>query len=210
VTVAVSHSAARHRVWQWASLVLLVVALASCSTSATKTTTSTRPSIPNLKAVLLTARELPPGYSAVPLDDSGIPPCEFEHVLTRGAVDRVQSVFGSATDAQFFSELLVGQPADRVATAYSKSVERLRSCHSFDTGTNGLGKMTGRVFAFPSVGEASAGFRFVVTAGIEVPQYLVVARFGNTVAAFNGIGGTASQFERLVKKASVKMTRASV
>jgi len=208
-TFAVSGSGARNRLWQWASPALLVVALASCSTNATNTTTSTRPSL-DLKAVVLTVRELPPGYSAAPLADSGIPPCNFEHELTSGAVDRVQVVFASATDAPFFSELLVGQPADRVATAYSKSVERLRGCHSFDTGANGLGKMTGRPFAFPSVGDASAGFRFVVTAGIEVPQWLVVARFGDAVAAFNGIGGSAPQFEKLVRAASAKITQASV
>ncbi len=75
-------------------VVLLSVVAAACSATGSNAPTSTRPQTPDLKAMLVTARELPPGYSAAPAD-SGIPPCNFQQVLTDGAVGRAQVSFAS-------------------------------------------------------------------------------------------------------------------
>jgi hypothetical protein len=193
------------RVWRWVCLLLLVT-LAACSTSGNKVT-KTQPSIPDLRAALLAPRQLPRGYSTAPSIDSGIPPCNFERALTAGALRRVQASFGSATlGTTVFTELLVAQLSQRTRAVYSNAVERLKGCRDFDTGEGGIGRMKGRAYPFPSVGDASAGFLFVVTVGgVNVSQYLVVARFKGVVASFTGLGGGTAGFEECVKAATIKI-----
>lgn len=202
--------AARQRLAHpWLLVVLLGVVAAGCSATGSNAPTSTRPQIPNLRAMLVTARELPPGYSAAPTD-SGIPPCNFQQVLTEGAVGKTQVSFASDSTGVLvaFTELLVAQPAERVDAQYSRTVARLKGCRRFDTGESGLGTMTGQPITLPRVGESSAAFRFVVSVGgVGVPQYLVVARFGSVVAAFTGIGGNTAEFERLIKVASADLAK---
>jgi len=157
----------------------------------------------------VTARELPTGYSAARAD-SGIPPCNFQQVLTDGAVGRAQVSFASdsASELVFFTELLVAQTEERVDAQYSRTVARLKGCRRFDTGESDLGTMTGQPITLPRVGESSAGFRFVVSVGgVNVPQYLVVARFASVEAAFTGLGGNTVEFERLIAVASADLAR---
>jgi hypothetical protein len=157
----------------------------------------------------MAAHQMPRGYAATASADSGIAPCHFEQVITTGALRTVRASFASTTlGATVFSELLVAQLKERTKATFSKAVERLRSCHRFATGESGLGPMIGQAFPFPSVGEASAGFVFVVSiGGVKIPQYLDVARFEGVLTTFSGIGGSTSQFETLLKTASAKIEK---
>ena len=191
-----------------ACLIVLAVVLGACSTSRTATATSIGSSVFNPKAGLLRVRELPIGYSVAPLSDRGIAPCGFEQPLTSDAIRQAEGVFGSGNTGAFFSELLVVLPAEDVPKAYSEGAGRLNKCHRFATGESGLGPMTGGPFAFPLVGSASAGYRFVVrVGGVEVAEYLVIARFGRVLAAFIEIGGGRGEFEALIRRASTDIVR---
>ena len=210
VAIARWGSYVRRLAHPWLLVLPLSIVAAACSANGSNASTSTRPQVPDLRALLVTAHEIAPGYSAAAPTDSGISPCNFQQVLTDGAVGKSQASFASdsASEMVTFTELLVAQPGERVDAQYSRTVARLKGCRRFDTGQAGLGTMTGQPITLPRVGESSAAFRFVVTiGGVNVPQYLVVARFASVVAAFTGIGGNTSEFERLIKVASADLAK---
>ncbi|GHF35548.1 hypothetical protein GCM10018790_11740 [Kitasatospora xanthocidica] len=159
------------------------------------------PSADQLRSALLTAADLGPGYSEVPVPQSPSPEQNPSPVSGCDALSalinmhatqpsptnpRAEAEFDGPDGNPMVTEALTAEPSDRLTSDFNAVADALRSCHTitFNAGIGDTVTFTVTPVALGDRQDAPAVRLDGTLAGVQLNAYLGIERFGTVALAF--------------------------
>jgi hypothetical protein len=183
----------------------------ACSSSPSSSTTTTQP--PDLKAMLLTAADMPtPGWTVSHSGNSGgVSGCTLPNGKGH-ALETAETDLQASGGFPEWDEQLANDPPGVAASELSAGVSELNKCSNIKLTNSGQAPISATIAplsSVPQVGSGAAGW--TITASVQgqtVTIFLEATVFGSEGAFFlyGELGTSPTDFDSLVQKAADRIT----